>query len=165
MKTTALLTMALLGGLLPGAQAPDFSAKNQDGKTVKLSDFKGKRVLLYFYPKDDTPGCTTEAKNFTLDYEKFQKAGVVILGISRQGEESHKAFRQKYGIPFDLLIDDDGSVAKAFGVGTIPILGVHHRQSVLIDKDGKVLQFFEDVDPKVHSAEVMAAVQAADAKH
>ncbi len=161
---TALLLATVLLGIAPGAKAPDFSARNQDGKTVKLSEFLGKRVLLYFYPKDNTPGCTAEAKSFTGDYDKFQKLGVVILGISRQGEESHREFRAKLGIPFDLLVDDDGSIAKAFGVGHIPIFGVHKRQSVLIDKDGTVLRFYEDVDAKAHSAQVLADVQEADAK-
>lgn len=149
------LAFAATSALIPGTVAPDFTTKNQDEKTVKLSDYRGKPVLLYFYPKDDTPGCTKEACHFRDDYSKFQKLGVVILGISRQSSLSHRAFRAKFHLPFDLLTDEDGSIAKAYGVGKWPILGYLQRKSVLIDKDGKIVQFFDSVDPNTHSAELL----------
>src|SRR6478672_4717328 len=125
LKLIALL--ALTAGLPAGSPAPDVAAPNQDGKLVKLSELKGKPVLLYFYPKDDTPGCTKEACSLRDDYSRFQKAGAVILGVSRQDAESHKAFRAKYHLPFDLLTDKDGSFAKAFGAETMPVVGYHKR--------------------------------------
>src|ERR1700678_2416686 len=99
MKTALLL--AVLAGLPVGTLAPDVSAPNQDGKLIKLSDFRGKPVLLYFYPQDDTPGCTKDACTLRDDCSRFTKAGAVILGVSRQDADSHKAFRAKYHIPFD----------------------------------------------------------------
>lgn len=163
MLNSALLAIAL-SALAPGTQVPDISAKNQDGKVIKLSDFKGKPVLVYFYPKDDTPGCTKEACSLRDDYARFQKAGAVILGISRQDAASHRAFREKYHLPFDLLVDEDGSVAKALGVDTMPLVGYHKRQSLLIDKDGKVIKFFPDVSPAEHSAEVLKLLEAPPTK-
>ena len=153
----ALLLMASLAwlGLAPGDPAPDFAAKNQDGKIVHLSDFHGKPVLLYFYPKDDTPGCTKEACTFRDEYSKFQSLGAVILGISRQDQKSHQAFRAKYHLPFDLLTDTDGSLAKSYGVELMPIIGYHKRQSALISPDGKLIQFYPDVSPATHSAQVL----------
>ena len=139
-----------------GDPAPSFVAENQDGKKVQLTDFKGKPVLIYFYPKDDTPGCTKEACQFRDDYSKFQKKGAVILGVSAQDAESHKSFKQKYHLPFDLLIDKDGSLAKSFGVGMMPVIGLHQRQSVLVDSQGKIAKFYSSVDPKEHSQEVLA---------
>lgn len=135
--------------------APDFSAVSQEGKVIRLSDFRGKPVLLYFYPKDDTPGCTQEACTIRDRYAEFQKAGIVVLGISAQDEKSHKKFREKYQLPFDLLVDRDGEVAKKFGVSRIPLLGFHRRQSVLIGPDGKVRKFFDKVEPQQHAAEVL----------
>ena len=154
MIKTALL-LSLLAGLPVGTAVPDVSAPNQDGKVIRIADLKGKPVLVYFYPKDDTPGCTKEACTLRDDYAHFTQAGAVILGVSRQDAESHKAFRAKYHIPFDLLTDKDGDFAKAFGVETMAIIGFHKRQSVLIGADGKVLKFFPDVDPATHSAEVL----------
>ena len=154
-----LLALVAAAGLAPGTAAPDVSAPNQDGKLVKISELKGKPVLVYFYPKDDTPGCTKEACTLRDDYSKFQKAGAVILGVSRQDAKSHQEFKAKYHLPFDLLIDADGKFAAAFGVDTMPVVGFHKRQSVLLDAQGKVLKFFPDVDPASHSAEVLALLQ------
>src|ERR1700733_10866294 len=109
----ALLLVPFLLALAPGNQAPEFAVKNQAGEVIRLSDFKGKFVLIYFYPKDDTSGCTKEACNFRDEYSKIKKMNTVILGISRQGEKSHQEFRSKHKLPFDLLVDSDGSVAKA----------------------------------------------------
>jgi peroxiredoxin Q/BCP len=154
-----LLALVVSAGLAPGTVVPDIAAPNQDGKLVKLSDYRGKPVLLYFYPKDDTPGCTKEACNLRDDHAKFEKAGAVVLGVSRQDADSHKAFRSKYHLPFDLLVDKDGKFAEAFGVSTMPVVGFHKRQSLLIDKDGKVVKFFDDVDPATHSAEVLKLLE------
>lgn len=142
-----------------GDAAPAFVAENQDGKKVQLADFKGRPVLIYFYPKDDTPGCTKEACQFRDDYSKFQKKGAVILGVSAQNAESHQNFKKKYHLPFDLLIDSDGKVAKSFGVGLMPVVGLHQRQSVLIDPQGKIFKFYSSVDPQEHSQEVLADLE------
>ena len=138
-----------------GGPAPEFSAPNQDGKVIRLNEFRGSPVLLYFYPKDDTPGCTKEACNFRDDYSKFKKAGAIILGVSRQDEASHQKFKQKHHIPFDFLVDKDGSIAKLYGVDTMPLVGFHKRQSFLIDRDGKIKKIYKDVNPNHHAEEVL----------
>lgn len=163
-----ILTASLFASLFPSAisaaqlphPAPSFSAKNQDGKVVSLSDFKGKPVLVYFYPKDDTPGCTKEACLLRDYYSQFEKAGASILGVSRQDAKSHQEFRKKHRLPFDLLVDEDGSLAKAFGVGLYPVVGFHKRQSVLIDRGGQVVRFYDDVDPAAHASEVLKDIAA-----
>jgi peroxiredoxin Q/BCP len=155
------LSAAAAFAIAVGASAPNFSAKNQDGKTVSLSDFKGKPVLLYFYPKDETPGCTKEACSFRDQYAAFTKQGAAVVGISAQDAKSHREFKDKHKLPFDLLVDSDGSIAKAFGVGKFPVLGLLKRQSVLLDKDGKVLKFYENVDPETHTEEVLKDLAAA----
>ena len=142
-----------------GDPAPAFVAQNQEGKTVQLADFKGRPVLIYFYPKDDTPGCTKEACQFRDDYSKFQKKGAVILGVSAQDADSHKNFKKKYHLPFDLLIDSDGKIAKSFGVGMMPVIGLHQRQSVLIDQHGKISKIYSSVNPQEHSQEVLADLE------
>jgi peroxiredoxin Q/BCP len=157
---TALMAASALSlGLATGDPAPDFAAKNQDGKEIRLSALRGKPVLVYFYPKDDTPGCTKEACTFRDEYTRFQKMGAVILGVSRQDAKSHQAFREKYHLPFDLLSDTDGKVAKALGVDTMLIGGYHKRQSVLISADGKIIQFYPDVNPATHTAQVLQDLQ------
>lgn len=149
--------MLLVVAALPvGAPVPDFAAPNQDGKVVKLSELKGRPVLVYFYPKDDTPGCTKQACALRDRFEKFLKAGVVILGVSRQDAASHRAFRAKHRLPFDLLTDADGSVATRLGVETYAVIGIHKRQSLLIGADGRLLEFFATVDPERHADEVLA---------
>ena len=153
-----VFAMALMG-LKAGELAPDFAVPNQDGKTVHLSDFKGKPVLVYFYPKDDTPGCTKEACMLRDNYSQFQKRGAIILGVSTQDEKSHQAFRTKHNLPFDLLVDKDGVISKAFGIAKIPIIGILKRKSVLVGADGKVVKTYEDVDPSKHSAEVLADLE------
>jgi peroxiredoxin Q/BCP len=157
----AFLMSLILAGLEPGTVAPDVSAPNQEGKTIRIADLKGHPVLIYFYPKDDTPGCTKEACALRDAYTRYQNEGIVILGVSRQDAASHKAFINKYRLPFDLLTDADGEFAKAFGVKTVPLFGWHKRQSVLLDADGKVVKSFDDVDPSKHAEEVLAVAQAA----
>ncbi len=146
---------AIALALTVGTLAPNFSAKNQDGKTIKISDFAGQPILLYFYPKDETPGCTKEACQFRDQFTEFKKRGAVVLGISRQDEKSHREFKAKHHLPFDLLVDKEGTIAAAYGVGKYPILGLLKRQSVLIGRDGHVIKIYENVDPESHPAEVL----------
>jgi thioredoxin-dependent peroxiredoxin len=157
---TAILLALVAAGLEPGTFAPDVSAINQDGKAVKLTDYAGRPMLIFFYPKDDTPGCTKEACALRDSYTRYQKQGIVVLGVSRQSPESHKAFIAKHRLPFDLLSDEDGSFAKAFGVKSIPVFGWLKRQSVLLDAEHKVVKFFDDVDPVKHAEEVLAVAGA-----
>jgi peroxiredoxin Q/BCP len=156
----ALLVATAFAGIAPGTQAPEIVAKNQDGKEVKLADFKGKWILLYFYPKDDTPGCTKQACQLRDEHKEFQKAGVQIFGVSRQGMKSHQEFKKKYKLPFDLLADEDGKLGEAFDVGSMPIIGIYKRQTVLIGPDFKVKRFMEDVDPATHSREILKTVRS-----
>lgn len=129
----------------------------QTGKQVKLSDYRGKHVVLYFYPKDDTPGCRVEAQGFRDLHDQFVKRGAVVLGVSTQDAASHQAFIAKEQLPFDLVVDRDGTVARAFDVplmmGTLA-----SRQTVLLDRDGKVLQKWDKVSPSDHPSEVLAAL-------
>jgi peroxiredoxin Q/BCP len=155
--STAVAT-ASFAGLPDGAPAPAIEAKDQDGKTFRLSDQKGKWVLLYFYPKDDTPGCTKQACDLRDDYSKYKKAGIEIFGVSTQGAKSHQEFKAKHKLPFDLLVDEDGKIGEAFGVSKIPIMGIYKRQSVLIAPEGKVARFFENVDAAKHSKVVFDLV-------
>jgi len=161
---TAMLLGLVLAGLEPGTLAPEVFAPNQDGKAVKLSDFAGHPVLIFFYPKDDTPGCTKEACALRDSYKQYQAQGIVVIGVSRQSVKSHKAFIEKHHLPFDLLADEDGSFAAAFGVKSMPIFGWLERQSVLLDADHKVVKFFDDVDPTRHAAEVLAVAVAQQAQ-
>lgn len=148
-------------GLSSGDRAPDFKASNQDGKMVHLSSLTGKPILIYFYPKDDTPGCTKEACQFRDEYSKFKKLGAVVLGISTQDSKSHQSFRLKHQLPFDLLVDKDGSIAEKYGIKKTSILGFHFlsRQSVLIGADGKIVKFYSEVNPNTHANEVLADLE------
>lgn len=152
--------------LKAGDFAPDFSLPDENGRLHRLSDYLGKTVLLYFYPKDDTPGCTQEACNFRDDYSAYEQAGVVILGVSPDSEKSHTKFKAKYELPFTLLADADHGVADRYGVwGPKKFMGRTYegilRTTFLIGKDGRIIQVFEKVKPAEHSAEVLAALQAA----
>lgn len=148
-------SLTILLGLKAGDQAPDFALKDQAGKTIKLSDSKGHPVLLYFYPKDGTPGCTTEACTLRDSFEKFQKLGAVIYGVSTQDSASHAEFKKAQKLPFDLLVDPKGEMAKQYGVGFIPKTDLLERKSVLIGANGKVLKMYEDVNPAKHAEEVL----------
>jgi peroxiredoxin Q/BCP len=148
--------------LAVGDQVPEFSLKDSEGKMIKRSDFKGKKYVVYFYPKDFTPGCTTEAAEFARDYKKFKNAGIEILGISPDDEESHKKFGEKMKVPFILLADTDIKVAKKFGVwGKKQFMGREYmgvnRTTFLIDEKGKIFRVFEKVKPAGHSEEVLGA--------
>lgn len=141
--------------LKPGDAAPDVTLKLQDGKEVKLADLRGKQVLVYFYPKDNTPGCTAEAVGLRDGWSEIQAAGLEVFGVSTQGAESHKAFIDKLNLPFPLVVDTDGAVAKAFHVPLRNDFAA--RQSFLIGKDGKLKQVWREVDPRQHAATVIAA--------
>jgi len=141
--------------------APDFSLKSDTGKTVSLSDYKGKDVVLYFYPKDDTSGCTAEACSFRDDYSAYEKANVVILGVSPDSIDSHIKFKDKYHLPFPLLADEDHKITEMYGAwGKKQLYGREYdgvlRTTYLIGKDGKIKKVFEKVKPAEHSAEILA---------
>ena len=159
MKKLAFLILPILMAVSPGDMAPDFTAKNQNGKTVQMKDFKGKYVLLYFYPKDDTPGCTMQAQGLRDIHKTLKELNTVVFGVSRQGEKSHQEFIKKYNLPFDLLVDEDGQLAKTFGVDQIPMIGLSKRQSILIGANGKVLKFYTDVDPAKHAEMILLDLQ------
>jgi len=148
-----------------GIKAPDFELEDENGVPHKLSDYRGKYVVLYFYPKDDTPGCTTEACNFRDDYSAYQKAGVTILGVSPDNVKSHAKFKLKHELPFTLLADIDHEVCVTYGVwGLKKMMGREYfgvfRTTYLIDPEGVIAKVFKNVKPADHSAEVLAAVQA-----
>jgi thioredoxin-dependent peroxiredoxin len=138
-----------------GSQAPDFSLSDQTGQTHTLLTYRGEWILLYFYPKDDTPGCTTEACKIRDSWELFQDTGIVVLGVSPDSIESHQAFAQKYHLQFPLLSDPDRRVAEMYG--TKALIGIH-RHSFLIDPDGNIAREYRDVNPTVHAQEIIAAV-------
>ena len=143
-----------------GMPAPDFELLDDSGANRRLSDFRGKKVVLYFYPKDDTPGCTKEACNFRDDYSAYQTAGVVILGVSPDSVESHVKFKKKFQIPFPLLADEGHKVCDLYGVwGPKKFMGRDYEGVIhttfLIDAQGKIARVFENVLPAEHSAEVL----------
>ena len=142
-----------------GSPAPDFELPDQAGTVKKLSGFRGKWVLLYFYPKDDTPGCTAEAKGIRDEFPGFEKAGIVPLGVSVDGVESHDRFAKKYQLPFTLLADDAKKVVKLYGVAG-SVLPWASRVSFLIDPKGIVAKIYDKVTPAGHAQEVLADVAA-----
>lgn len=137
-----------------GKKAPDFMLKDQDGKDHKLSDWQGQWILLYFYPKDDTPGCTVEACTFRDGFENFEKIKAKVVGISMDDVKSHKAFTEKHNLPFTLLADPDGKVIRLYDV-KMPVVNMSKRKSFLIDPEGKLIKIYEDVVPAEHPAEVL----------
>jgi thioredoxin-dependent peroxiredoxin len=146
-----------------GQEAPDFELTSDAGETVKLSDLRGKPVVLYFYPKDDTPGCTTQACGIRDAYGEFERAGAVVLGVSPDDERSHVKFRSKYELPFTLLADTEHAVAEQYGVwGEKKYMGKKYmgisRSTFVIDEDGKVKKVFEKVTPATHADDVLAAL-------
>jgi thioredoxin-dependent peroxiredoxin len=147
-----------------GIQAPDFKLLDETGSTRKLTDFRGKPVILYFYPKDDTPGCTTEACNFRDGYGEYERAGVEILGVSPDTVESHVKFKAKYNLPFTLLADIGHKVCDLYQVwGRKKSMGREYdgvfRTTFVISPDGKIVKVFENVKPDGHSQEVLAALK------
>jgi peroxiredoxin Q/BCP len=145
-----------------GDKAPDFSAKNQNGENVKLSDFSGKRVVLYFYPKDDTPGCTKQACNLRDSFDAFEEKGIKIFGVSIDDENSHRKFISKYQLPFDLLTDTEKEIVNLYGVyGEKTNYGKKYmgvnRTTFLIDEAGKIAKIFKKVKVDEHADEVLNA--------
>ena len=143
--------------LLVGGVAPDFELIDQYRKTHKLVDYAGKWLVLYFYPKDDTPGCTTEACNFRDDIFKIHELGAEVLGVSLDSAESHAKFAEKHGLPFSLLSDAEAEVAGKYGCLTsMGPLKYAKRHTFIIDPDGKLAKIYRDVKPKTHIGEVIA---------
>jgi len=143
--------------LAVGSPAPEVAGADAKGTAFKLSAQKGKYAIVYFYPKDDTPGCTKEACAFRDAFDKFVAAGVTIFGVSRDAEPSHKAFQQKYTLPFPLVADTSGAVQKAYHVSD-SIWGRTKRVSFLVGPDGKIARVFPDVDPGVHAKELLGVI-------
>lgn len=145
-----------------GNSAPDFAAPDADGRTLKLSDFRGEKVVLYFYPKDDTPGCTKEACSFRDAFSKLKRAGIKVIGVSPDTPKSHEKFTAKYNLPFTLISDPDHKVAGAYGAyGEKKFMGRTYqgflRNTFLIDESGRIKKIFEKVKPEQHAMEVLAA--------
>jgi peroxiredoxin Q/BCP len=148
-----------------GAKAPAFSLKDQEGNTVKLGDFAGKQVVLYFYPKDNTPGCTTEACNFRDEHSALKRAGAVVLGVSPDSEKSHQGFIAKHKLPFPLLVDTDHALAEKYGAwGEKSLYGRKFmgiiRSTFLIGPDGKLKKAWPKVKVDGHVDEVLEAVRS-----
>lgn len=148
--------------LKEGDKAPSFKSKDQDGNPVKLSDFKGERLVLYFYPKDDTPGCTKEACSFRDADDVYREKGIKVLGVSIDDEKSHQKFISKFQLPFDLLADTDKSIVESYGVwGEKSMYGRKymgtHRKTFLIDEKGKIVKIFDKVNVSEHADEVLKA--------
>ena len=147
-----------------GSVAPNFAAKDANGETVRLKDLRGQKVVLYFYPKDDTPGCTKEACSFRDAFADFKKRDIKVLGVSIDSEASHKKFAAKYKLPFTLLADPDHAIADAYGVyGEKKFMGRTYlgvkRVTFLIDEKGKVKKVFEKVKPEEHAKDVIEAFE------
>jgi peroxiredoxin Q/BCP len=144
-----------------GSAAPAFKTTDAEGNTVKLSDFRGQKVVLYFYPKDDTPGCTKEACSFRDAFADFTKRGIKVLGVSPDNEKSHQKFVAKYKLPFTLLTDTDHSISDAYGNGQKKFMGRTYmgiiRSTFLIDAKGKIKKIFAKVKPEEHAREVLEA--------
>lgn len=145
-----------------GDMAPDFTTRDADGSPVKLSDFRGQKVMIYFYPKDDTPGCTKQACSIRDSYDEFTERGIKVFGISLDDETSHKAFAAKYDLPFTLLADTDRSVSESFGTYGAQKFGeetfmTNARKTFLIDEEGRIKKIFNEVNAAGHADEVLAA--------
>lgn len=150
--------------LKEGSTAPAFTTTDTDGNTVKLKDLRGKKVVLYFYPKDDTPGCTKEACSFRDAFSDFKKKGITILGVSPDKQSAHQKFTEKYKLPFTLLSDTDHTIAEAYeSWGEKKFMGRTYlgvlRNTFLIDEKGKIKKIFEKVKPEEHASEVLEAFQ------
>ena len=143
-----------------GQQAPDFQGQTQSGERIKLDDYRGQKVALYFYPKDDTPGCTKQACNLRDEYSRLQEAGVAVIGVSADDVESHQAFAEKYSLPFPLIADTDREILEAYGVwGERNLYGRKFmgikRTTFLIDEDGTIVHVFKRPKVTEHGQEVL----------
>lgn len=142
-----------------GSPAPDFALPSQEGNPVRLKDYRSSWVVLYFYPKDQTPGCTREAHNFQVDQTKYAERHAIVLGVSVDSVDSHKKFCTKEGLNFKLLADSDGKVSRAYGSLTnLGVVKFAARHTFIIDPSGKVVKAYTSVDPARHSEEVLAAL-------
>jgi peroxiredoxin Q/BCP len=149
--------------LSEGEKAPDFKTKDQNGNAVSLKDFRGKKVVLYFYPEDDTPTCTIEACNLRDNYSELKKAGMVVLGVSPDDKSKHKKFEEKYNLPFTLLEDPEKKIIDKYGVwGEKNLYGRKymglHRTTFLIDENGIIFKIFKKPKSKIHSEEILKAI-------
>ncbi len=162
-KSGARLTFPVVATVAVGDKAPDFKLQADDGRTVSLKDLRGKKVVLYFYPKDDTPGCTAEACSFRDNLARVTSKGAVLVGVSRDDHASHEKFRDKYHLNFPLLSDDGGVVTEAYGVWKKKklygkeFMGIE-RTTFLIDEGGKVAKVWPKVKVEGHTDEVLAAL-------
>jgi thioredoxin-dependent peroxiredoxin len=138
-----------------GSTAPAFSTIDDEGNSVSLSDFQGKIVVLYFYPKDDTPGCTKQAQSFRDNFAEYQDQEMVVLGVSRDDQASHQKFKEKYGLPFKLLVDSDGAITQAYDVDGG---GYAKRVTYIIDSEGKISQVDSNVNTSTHAQDILATI-------
>jgi peroxiredoxin Q/BCP len=141
--------------LTVGTIAPDFTTIDDRGNTVSLANLKGKVVVLYFYPKDDTPGCTKEAQSFRDNYQQYQDKEVVVLGVSMDDQASHEKFKEKYGLPFQLLVDSEGAITKAYDVDGG---GYSKRVTYIIDAEGKIGYVDDKVNTATHAVDLLGMV-------
>ena len=139
--------------LSEGITAPNFTAKDDSGNPVSLADFEGKTVVLYFYPKDDTPGCTKQACSFRDSYEDYSGKDVVVLGVSHDDEKSHQAFKEKFDLPFPLVVDTDGTISQAYEVEGS---GYSKRVTFVIDGKGVIKKVYDSINTETHAADVLA---------
>lgn len=171
MKTTLTILLLILSHNLlaankwEGKAAPNFDLPDQHGVFHTLNEYKGKWLVLYFYPKDDTHGCTTEAKNFTTDYRAIEKLGAVVVGASLDTIESHRKFAKKHQIPYTLLADKDEVMATAYDVvKKIPLMHYAKRQTFIINPNGIIVKFYEDVTASEHSQQILADLKVLQKK-
>ena len=151
--------------LKEGDIAPAFTGTDQDGNSITLSELKGKKVILYFYPRDNTPGCTAEACNMRDNYNELKNMGFEVIGVSADSEKSHLNFISKYELPFNLISDKDKNILKAYGAwGIKKMYGKEYegiiRKTFIIDESGKILNIFEKVDTKDHTNQIITALNA-----
>jgi len=155
---TSTVTMETLTTPQAGTAAPNFTAQTTSGKTVHLRDFQGKKLVLYFYPKDDTPGCTVEACGLRDEYQKIREQGAEVLGVSVDSTASHQKFTEKFHLPFPLLADTEKTVSKAYGALNEKS-NMSRRITFLIDEHGKILKTFDPVKPAEHTQEILDALK------
>jgi peroxiredoxin Q/BCP len=158
----SILSFPALAGDVPvvGADAPGFNLQDQNGDWHKLEDYRGQWLAVYFYPRDDTPGCTTEACNFRDNIFAFKAIGAAVVGISVDDVESHKEFSDKYKLPFTILADSDNETSNAYGVlRDYKLIKIASRQSFLIDPEGKIAKHYDDVDPDEHTDQVLVDIK------
>ncbi len=159
MGIMTMLGLASAAEVAEGTKAPAFEAQDQNGAQVRLADFQGKAaVVLYFYPKDDTPGCTAQACSLRDGFAAIKAAGAVILGVSADTSQSHKAFAEKYHLPFSILADPDHRIIEAYGV-KMPVVGIAKRVTFLIDRKGTVRKVITDTRTKDHDQQVLALLK------